>query len=550
MSDLTTDLVIDDQEPAVADIPPVNATLGLVIYTDGGARPQNGRAGWGLHGYLYSTAVPKKGSGHPTHVPTSQGYVSKSELVTPTGIEYQPITPLFYLDGTGSFMDNTSNNVAELRALFETVQIAERFGRTSSGNATQGYQLTTALIPAKGASFEDYTQLPLTTLTIYSDSKYVVEGLKSLPTWKSRNWTLASGDPVKNQNYWKKIDEVVALLRASGTQVDLSWVKAHTDDSNEMQRIVGNIYADMLATVGVYHAKHNVVLAEIDYTPADGYWKSEVDRHVFLNLPLLYFSDAYREGTDTYFLASRTKVTSKIKVDSAAISTDPDASYALVIMKEDQDQAVKTVVNYHRDCLNSENSLNVLYLDDLYNSTQYRYLLRYGHFTMENIGQYKTELKTSLDRVVASELQPPGNAYRTIEIATSLATFLQEPELLQDRHITYTDLTAVFYDRETKKSGEHYVLNPSFKVGMSTHRVTAHYCVSPDSTIHQTDLQLRLGIDLPDRNTLKRMEALKPTVTLLTYVEDGVQLRYVIRIDTAEAKGVWAAWYSNLKLIG
>ena len=53
---------------------------GLVLYTDGGCRPNPGYGGSGIHGYLYTEEVPKKGAGQGLNILTAEGYVVKSEV--------------------------------------------------------------------------------------------------------------------------------------------------------------------------------------------------------------------------------------------------------------------------------------------------------------------------------------------------------------------------------------------------------------------------------------------------------------------------------------
>lgn len=523
-----------------------DAKLGLVIYTDGGAQPTTGMAGWGMHGYLYSTASPSKGAGHSSHYPSAVGYIPKTQKENAP----DPITPLFYVDGTGSFPDKATNNVAELQATLNALEIALRFDK---GGRYQSQ--VDAGVDLKKATLNELLACRLDSIQIYSDSQYVVDGLTDhMPGWKTRNWLKADGKPPKNLDLWKAIDDAVCQLRSAMVEVRIEWVKAHTDEQETIPVIIGNVIADQLATIGVCHAKQNQSLGEIDYSHADGYWKNEQERHVFLNLPILYFSDAYNRTSDTYFLTSRNKSTpdknvkaNDSKLEKAKVMLDPEAAYALVVIK-DHDPVVKLVADHHRDQLESDNVLSVMYLDDVYQSVQYRYILKYGRFTMENTGHGKTELKSTLDRYLTSEINPPGNAYRTIEISNALSRYL---EYLDPEKYTTTDLTDLFYDRETKKSVEQRVLKPTFKVGMSTFKVMADYHLSGDHTVtlHQTELILRLGVDLPDRNTLKRMEALNPIVTLVTYTEDNTQLRYVVKIETEQACGVWAAWYSNFKMI-
>lgn len=74
-------------------------------------------------------------------------------------------------------------------------------------------------------------------ITIYADSKYLIEGItKWLSKWKSNNWKLASRRPVQNKELWQKLDE-----NSSRHFVKWQWVKGH--DKNE-----GNNRADKLAT--------------------------------------------------------------------------------------------------------------------------------------------------------------------------------------------------------------------------------------------------------------------------------------------------------------
>jgi ribonuclease HI len=63
-------------------------------------------------------------------------------------------------------------------------------------------------------------------LTIYSDSKYVIDGIQSwLPNWKKRGWKTADKKPVKNIEFWTEIDELI-----QGLNFKLIWVKGHANN--------------------------------------------------------------------------------------------------------------------------------------------------------------------------------------------------------------------------------------------------------------------------------------------------------------------------------
>lgn len=74
-------------------------------------------------------------------------------------------------------------------------------------------------------------------VTLYSDSKYVINGIKSwLAGWKRNGWRTADGKPVKNSELWKQIDE---LIKTKTSSILPLWVKAH--DGNEMNEVVNDL---------------------------------------------------------------------------------------------------------------------------------------------------------------------------------------------------------------------------------------------------------------------------------------------------------------------
>ena len=79
-------------------------------------------------------------------------------------------------------------------------------------------------------------------VTLYLDSQYVLKGITEwLPGWKAKGWRTASKQPVKNQELWQRLDD---LLTRSGHVVDWRWVRGHNGDP-------GNERADALANMGV-----------------------------------------------------------------------------------------------------------------------------------------------------------------------------------------------------------------------------------------------------------------------------------------------------------
>jgi ribonuclease HI len=66
---------------------------------------------------------------------------------------------------------------------------------------------------------------------IYSDSKYVIDGITSwMPNWIKRGWKGSDKKPVKNRDLWETINHL-----RQGLILKFIWVKGHNKDKyNEM----------------------------------------------------------------------------------------------------------------------------------------------------------------------------------------------------------------------------------------------------------------------------------------------------------------------------
>lgn len=62
---------------------------------------------------------------------------------------------------------------------------------------------------------------------IVTDSRYVMDGIqKWMANWKRNNWKTAAKKPVKNMEYWQRLDNALAPHQASW-----EWVKGHAGHS-------------------------------------------------------------------------------------------------------------------------------------------------------------------------------------------------------------------------------------------------------------------------------------------------------------------------------
>jgi ribonuclease HI len=81
---------------------------------------------------------------------------------------------------------------------------------------------------------------PGSRVRLHTDSQYVQQGISEwIHAWKKRGWRTADRKPVKNEDLWRRLDEL-----ASEHEIEWLWVRGHVGNP-------GNERADELANRGV-----------------------------------------------------------------------------------------------------------------------------------------------------------------------------------------------------------------------------------------------------------------------------------------------------------
>ncbi len=82
-------------------------------------------------------------------------------------------------------------------------------------------------------------------IRLHTDSTYVQKGISEwIHGWKLRGWRTADKKPVKNEDLWRRLDEL-----AAGHEIEWRWIKGHAGHD-------GNEQADRLANRGVEELKN------------------------------------------------------------------------------------------------------------------------------------------------------------------------------------------------------------------------------------------------------------------------------------------------------
>ena len=77
-------------------------------------------------------------------------------------------------------------------------------------------------------------------VSLYTDSQYVQKGISEwIHSWKRRGWKTADKNPVKNEDLWRRLDELAAQH-----EVEWHWVRGHSGHPE-------NERADELANRGI-----------------------------------------------------------------------------------------------------------------------------------------------------------------------------------------------------------------------------------------------------------------------------------------------------------
>jgi ribonuclease HI len=490
---------------------PTTQYEGIVLYTDGAARPNPGKTGWGAHGYRYTTHYDGSKVLAGRYVATESGYVATDKL---TQI-HRPVKTLEYYDLYGADEHSVTNNAAEIDALL--------------------YALT-------HINFDN-----VRTIQVYTDSEYLRRGVMDwLPVWIRSNWRKQDGSPVSNQETWLAILAAITALKERGAKLHVEWIRGHAG-------ILGNELAHKLSVIGVLYARDAFYVSKCRVQAEKSYWKPEIPRHPMIAFKRLYFNSNPSHNTLGHYYVAEPGC------DEQYIgSKSPEAAYSIVRLKV-LDPVIESVRRYQYDVSNSVNTVMLLKLDKLYSRDVYPYIEEHGKYALLNNNRGSIGVNFVDDEPLTVELRLGGLSLRAIENFGTLDELLDrylamaatpdDSGVVSATGIKCHDITEVFYTQipATKNKPATMALKSDYPVG---HRdvpvsVTVQTATQPLSVM----IPLVLGADLPSRNHLKNLETLEPKVTLLTWFESPYSLRYVCVIETLSGVGIWSNFFANRNVL-
>jgi ribonuclease HI len=479
----------------------MNTYKGVVIYTDGGAIPNPGNAGWGAHGYIYNEAIAdsKNIVINKTHVPTKIGYTHQCELGQ--NDRSITVTPVLYLDGFGTCRNNSSNNVAEIDAFYNIIKYMVQYN--------------------------------IEEMQLLTDSQYLKNGLTIWrAAWEASNFYKPDGNLIANKDLWVLIYNTLDKLINNNVKFTVDWVKGHND-------ILGNVLADELATIGVLSKSMGYSLCEIRESPVKNYWKSDVNKNPLIDHKRLYFnSQSQYNSPGKYYLANPGK-------DEKLLGKKTPATSYSVIKLTIPDNEIETVIRKQCKVAEDNNFIIMLRLDKLFMPTVHKRITEYGDIVLNSNNKRSIGLNYIDGSSITEEVNPTGLSYKALDalafLEHKLETFISNNHL--NNNISY-DITEFLYDVNIKGNK----LKSEIGVGIFNIDISIDYRLENNS-IKKIPITLILGSDILNRNGLKKIETSNVKVTLLLWRVSEYTLKYAVIITTDIGVGIWCNYYSNDILI-
>lgn len=508
----------------------VENDIHVVIYTDGGCRPNPGFGGVGVHGYFYTTDKPKTGYGTKGFKPTNKGYVNNERPIDdPVAVaEFQnvadesivvgetPVTVIAFFDIASGLEGTSTNNSAELASFVWGLLILKN-------------------VKVKSALF-------------ILDSRYVLNNTKqNLETWANNRWRGSDGSEVKNRYLWENVYGLFSTLKTE-CEIVLDWTKGHSDDA-------GNLRADHNASSASIAAVNKKQIVYERLFPSKGYWNPESDYHRFFTESRWYFlthkplPEYYtsRGAFYVYYIGnhgSDDDMFGKPATDTVyGIIALRNKNVVLHNLKEHVDEVTYTQTR-------ASYSLPVIgQLNNIFKPMVYRDLILSDckHLYKQN---EKPELYAPPEVLLTTERNPPLLATRAFDHFTAL-----EMKLLsflngeQDPIYIYNNITNFIYEQVETKKKQTLKVSPNLAMDTQSIKIDVEY--NHNNERLKSDVVLTCGLDIPKRNLFTALLEKKPEVYVLTWPEASSRkaFRYATIVVCDDAVGIWAGVYSNLRLV-
>lgn len=497
--------------------------LVLVAYPDGGCAGDARNAGAGMHGYFYKpSAVSDVKCTEQTKsgAITTLGYIYELNRKRFVQEKACIVKPEEYIDFILPIPAAT-NNIAELSGAIRALEIA--------------------------------LERQVARVYIWSDSRYVVDNHNQghAAKWRNNNWCTSTGKPAENIELWQRLLELSAQVQAAGIELQLDWVKGHSDN-------LGNDRADLLATSGILLANRGKIAPRETASPVAGYNNYRADYNRLFSHSRWYWRTKSPEeicpltGKYVYHCGKHGP--------DDALWGKPMSDAAQSILLLAQPDPVLRVVRENQNLIDDDVVGNqiICYLDQVFNAKTYSEIQKTGSdyiFTNSPTRRHTFFLGgSSLTR----EHKPPKMAWLAENTFTILRGVLEEyiasktlsaeqKAARGKKGLCVTDITELLYVTDTSKKKP--VRKLSDLVDQTTRSIDVDVDYNVTGTPGRARITLTLDLGIPKRNTLSAIATDDPKVLVVTWRESEHGFRYATIVEVGEDLGIWTSYHTHLRAI-
>lgn len=485
--------------------------VSMVLYTDGGCRQKIG--GWGIHGYtwLLEDDDKKKKKKPARDVPSTTGYIVKDD---PKLESREVVRPHEVIEGFGGILPDTTNNVAELRATINGIDLALQHNTES--------------------------------VLVISDSEYVGKSIRqSLHRWSANGWKKADGGEVANRGLWETMIVKLDELKYRGIKFNIEWLKGHAGHR-------GNQFADYMATRGVFKGRAGDDTDYIQIQDASEYEKYKTERPRFVTHSRWYFTlqedklmNKNEQGFYEYCFGHPSKGDSDQTYLGKALA---DTAFSVVWLKAPEECLDLVYTRTKEISTNVYGNAFIGRLDNIYNPFIHKEIMDYGGSLLQRANGYNNDITNCTSALVVRECNPPGISYRALSNLGFMSKTLNEfvvDSLSPNTQVV--DITDKIYQTVAGKKSEKLALVDSIS------QITKAIKVSVPCDILKKDISVEvtctLGLSMPNRNTLNGITELNPKVYLYLIKESDIAFRYGSIVVCDEGYCIMANVYADLRTL-
>ena len=471
--------------------------------------------GIGIHGYVLSQEIAKKGYGLKKTIATDKGYVVGSE--------------------------------EKQRVIDHIVDIRQGFpgAHNDSGLIIQAANhVLNYVLSNEGNLGSVHLVAPSTTY-----QRLLNSGVSKL---RDNNWVGRNGEAAPFKEHAEAFLRAIETLREKGVKVSFD----SQDVANQGFTSAKTNAVDMLVAV----VKNGSSDPECNVAPPEGYWNYTTGRHPLLPRSKLLFvtNTALPEGRRYFHMVDYEAGTKKKEeVHKRDIEVGQRlASTALTVSTLDQvDPVIDLLIEEQNKYTPiGERRVGLLFLDGVYKPSVHQRLMANGTAYIRPNG-LTIDLVDSQLTMLSHELYPPRQALREVDNLSQLEVLLKEvveategKELAEPKHLVsmargdvlVCDITSfVFSVKEDDKGKKKYGVTPEMEVPNTSLDVQAFYRNGEGKCVPYA-VKLSIGMDMPKRNTAAALAGDDVRAYLVSHMESEMSVGHEVVLIKGTESGIWA----------